>query len=81
MVALNRGPKPNIKMIEKVSYYRVKGLSMREIAKLINRDEKQVRRWLGVRTILSTGAHLRGKSGATIIKGRKLKSKLKIKNK
>lgn len=49
------GPKPDMKMVKKVMTYRKRKLSYRSIAKLLSTtekrvDEKQVRRWVKVRT-------------------------------
>lgn len=50
-----RGPKPDMKMIKLVSSYRKRGLSTREIARLIKKDQKQVMRWIKSEDKLSTG--------------------------
>ena len=41
-----RGRKPNLLMIKKVIGYKKRKLNNLEIGKLINKDEKQVRRYL-----------------------------------
>lgn len=40
------GRKLNVKMVKKAQKYRKKGLSYRDIAKLLDRDVKQVHRWV-----------------------------------
>lgn len=49
------GRKPNLKMIHKVEAYKKKGLSNMEIARMLGKDEKQVRRWVRASRTLSTG--------------------------
>lgn len=53
-------PKPDIEMVNKVKDFRAKGLSFRQIAKLLEKDVKTVYRWASYSVgKLSTGKPLR----------------------
>ena len=46
-----RGPAPNKEMIEAVKSYRKKGLSFRQISRVLNKDVKSVYRWAQYETV------------------------------